>query len=315
MKRDNVNYLSVGVFVLVAMGVLLVVLYRLTGRVGDSDPYHVYYSSISGLIDGSRVTYQGYQVGFVADVEPEQSENGTRYRVNLQVKQDWKIPSDSVARIYSSGLLAETVIDIEEGKSRVYLSSGGEIAGQQGADMFAMLSDVASDIGGLTRNSIRPLVDNLNAHVSGLSNQLAMRIPKILDGLESMVVQLNKGAERLAGLLDERSENSVRTIIDDVEATAKNFHTFSAGLQSTQSELDGLVQDAHGVIEANHGDIRATALALRKSLDSISGEIEGILFELEAASRNINEFSRELRSNPGLLLYRRPAEQQGVSRD
>jgi phospholipid/cholesterol/gamma-HCH transport system substrate-binding protein len=315
MKRDNINYLAVGVFVLLAMGVLLIVLYRLTGRVGGSDPYHVYYSNISGLIHGARVTYQGYQVGVVADVEPEQSEKGTRYRVNLQVKQDWKIPSDSVARIYSSGLLAETVIDIEEGKSRVYLSEGGEISGQPGTDMFATLSDVAGDIGGLTRDSVRPLLDNLNAHVSGLGNELAVRIPNILDGLESMVEQLDQGAERLAGLLDERAANSMRAIIDDVAATAKNFHRFSSGLQSTQSELDGLLQDAHRVIEANDGDIRATALALRKSLDSISGEVDGILFELESASRNINEFSRELRSNPGLLFNGRPAEQPRVSRD
>ncbi len=315
MKRDNINYLAVGVFVLVVFGVLLIALYKITGRVGDSDPYHAYYSNITGLADGSRVTYQGYQVGFVADVDPEQGETGTRYRVNMRIKQDWKIPSDSVARIYSAGLLAETVINIEEGKSRDYLAPDSEIEGRQSADIFAALSDVASDIGGLTRDSIRPLLDNVNKHVSGLGEELDTRVPKILGDLESMVAQLDKGAEKLTGMLDGRTEDSVRAIIDDVEATAKNFRTLSSGLQSTQAALDGLLQDAHGVIEANDGDVRAAVLALRKSLDSISGEVDGILFELEGASRNMNEFSRELRSNPGLLLNGRPAEQQGVRRD
>jgi len=162
MKRDNINYLAVGTFVLATLIILLVVLYKITGRVGDSNPYHVYYDNITGLTDGSRVTYEGYQVGFVGGVEPEQSESGTRYRVEMRIKQGWQIPLDSVARIYSAGLLAETVINIEEGSSKEYLPPDAEVIGLQGGDMFAALGTVAEDIGSLTRDSLRPLLDNVN---------------------------------------------------------------------------------------------------------------------------------------------------------
>jgi phospholipid/cholesterol/gamma-HCH transport system substrate-binding protein len=315
MKRDNINYLAVGGFVLAGLVVLLVVLYKLTGRVGDSEPYHAYYSNITGLTDGSRVTYEGYQVGFVAGVEPEQTPEGTRYRVEMRIKHGWKIPADSVARIYAAGLLAETVINIEEGKRRDYLQADAEIVGQQGADMFAALSTVANDIGGLTQDTIKPLLENLNRQVSGLGGELEARVPRILTDVESMVSKLDQSADGLSKILSTGNTQRVGNVIGDVEATARNFHALSASLQGTQTQLDALLQDAQGLVGGNQEDLRAAVLGLRKALDTVSREVDGILYDLQGASRNMNEFSRELRGNPGLLLNGRPAEDKGVNGD
>ncbi len=315
MKRDNINYLAVGIFVLATLIVLLVVLYKITGRVGDSIPYHVYYNNITGLTDGSRVTYEGYQVGFVGGVEPEQDDTGTRYRVEMRIKQGWQIPQDSVARIYSAGLLAETVINIEEGSSKQYLPPDAEIVGLQGGDMFAALGTVAEDIGSLTRDSLRPLLDNINQQVTGLGGELGTRVPRILGDLESMVQKLDKSAQGLSSMLDDRHTSRISNIIIDVEATAKNFHDLSSSLQGTQTQLDNLMSETQGLVGNNRDDVRASVVSLRNTLDSVSREVDGILFELEGASRNMNEFSRELRSNPGLLLNGSPAAEKGVSSD
>lgn len=315
MKRDNINYLAVGIFVLSALVVLLAVLYKLTGRVGDSDPYHVIYGNITGLADGSRVTYEGYQVGFVAGVQPEQGEAGTRYRVELRVKRGWRIPADSVARIYSAGLLAETVINIEEGESRERLAPGAEIAGVQGGDLFAALGDIADDLGGLSRDGIRPLLDNLNRTVSGIGGELETRVPRILGDMESMVRKLDQSADGLTRMLDAGNTRRVGNIIADVETTARNFRELSASLQGTQAQLDTLLGDAHGIVGDNRDDLRETVQALRRTLDSVAREVDGILYGLEGTSRNMHEFSRELRGNPGLLLKGGPAPVQGVDGD
>lgn len=315
MKRDNINYLAVGIFVLSALVVLLAVLYKLTGRVGDSDPYHVIYGNITGLADGSRVTYEGYQVGFVAGVQPEQGEAGTRYRVELRVKRGWRIPVDSVARIYSAGLLAETVINIEEGASRDWLMPDSEIAGVQGGDLFAALGDIADDLGGLSRDGIRPLLDNLNRTVSGIGGELETRVPRILGDMESMVRKLDQSADGLTRMLDAGNTRRVGNIIADVETTARNFRELSASLQGTQAQLDALLGDAHGIVGDNRDDLRETVQALRRTLDSVAREVDGILYGLEGTSRNMHEFSRELRGNPGLLLKGGPAPAQGVDGD
>lgn len=316
MKRDNINYLAVGSFVLIALVILVVALYKLTGRVGDSDPYHVYYGNITGLTDGSRVTYEGYQVGFVAGVEPEQTAAGTRYRVTVNIKRGWRIPADSVARIYSAGLLAETVINIEEGERHdAYLAPDSEIPGQQGGDMFAALGTVAADIGSLTRDSLKPLLDNLNRQVTGLGGEMETRVPRILGDVESMVKKLDQSAGALTQMLNVGNTQRVGNILGDVETTAANFRALSDGLQETRKQLDSLMREAHGLVGANQEDVRASVVSLRQALDSVAREVDGILYELNSASRNMNEFSRELRGNPGLLIKGGPAAEKGVNGD
>ena len=316
MKRDNINYLAVGSFVLIALVILLGAIYKLTGRSGDSDSYHVYYENITGLTDGSRVTYEGYQVGFVAGVAPEQGEHGTRYRVALNIKRGWRIPADSVARIYSAGLLAETVINIEEGARRdAYLADGSEIAGQQGGDMFAALGSVAADVGSLTRDTLKPLLDNLNRQLTGLGGEMETRVPRILDNVESMVAKLDKSAGALTHILNGDNTRRIGNIMGDVETTAANFRVLSEGLHDTQLQLDTVLRDVQGLVGGNQDDVRAAVVSLRQALDSVAREIDGILYEINSASRNMNEFSRELRGNPGLLLNGGPAAEKGVSGD
>lgn len=302
MRRDNINYLAAGLFVLISFGVVLTLLYKLTGRVGDAEAYHAYFNNIAGLNDGTRVTYEGYQIGYVAGIQPEQAAEGTRYRVNLLLKQGWRMPVDSVASIYASGLLSETVINIEEGSAREMLSPGAQLQSKQGGNLFASLDVLAKDIGGLTQTSIRPLLHNLNQYVSQLGGELGARVPRILADIEVIVANLNTGVGRLNAVLDARTEHGVRSIVEDVEITARNFRTLSSSLQASQTQLDALVTDARGLVVDNRDDVRASVLALRGVLEGLAGEIDGILFELEGASRNMNEFSREIRTSPGLLL-------------
>ncbi len=315
MKRDNINYLAVGSFVLLGLVLLLTVLYKITGRVGDSEPYHVYFDNITGIVNGTRVTYEGYQVGFVGGIEPEQSDAGTRYRVDLRIKKGWRIPVDSVAQIYTAGLLADMVVNIAEGESRDYVVAGGAIPGRQGGDLFAALTGIANDIGGLTQDSIKPLLDNLNRQVAGVGGELGERVPKLLTRVEDMVNKLDQSADGLAGMLSQGNTRRIGKIMTDVEATAENFHALSSGLRNTQTELDVLLRDVQGMVGGNKQDVRAAVLSLRGALDAMSRDVDGILYDLQGASRNMHEFSRELRGNPGLLLKGGPAAEKGVSGD
>ena len=63
MKRDNVNYLLVGSFVLLMAGVLLYALYRITGHSAKGDLYVTHFSNVAGIKEGSLVTYEGFEVG------------------------------------------------------------------------------------------------------------------------------------------------------------------------------------------------------------------------------------------------------------
>ncbi|WJW74625.1 MlaD family protein [Thiohalobacter sp. IOR34] len=308
MKRDTINYLAVGVFVLAAIGVLLGVLYKITGRVGQAESYYVTYPNITGLMDGSLVTYEGYQVGFVQDIVPVQDAEGTRYRVELSVRHDWKIPEDSRARIAASGLLAETVINIEEGDSRSYLPPGSEIRGEQGVDLFAVLGSVADDLGGLTRDTVRPLLENLNRQVSTIGGELEARLPRILQDLETMVGQLEGSARYLNRMLDGDTEQRIDRIVVNTERFSNNLVQLSDGLDNSRRQLDEMLAGVHDLVDDNDEEVRQMVLGLRRTVDAVAASVDAILYDLEGASRNMNEFTRQIRSNPGVLLTGKPPQ-------
>ncbi len=315
MKRDNINYLVVGLAVLTALVLLLYALYRITGGVGNNDPYHVYYRSVGGLNIGTPVSYEGYKLGSVVSITPERAQGKTRYRVDLRIRSGWQIPIDSVASIYAEGLLAETVINIEEGKSQEVHVPGAQLRGRQGVDMFAALAAIADDVGGLTRDTVRPLLDNLNHHVSSLGGEMGTRLPLILDGLQTLVASLQQSADRLNDVLSPATQEQVSRVIDNTDQMSANLLSLSEGLLEVQQEAHQLLADSHGMVTDNREDVNASVVALRRALEDVASRADSILQNLDGASRNMNEFSRQIRQNPGLLLGGKSPREQGVGRD
>lgn len=312
MKRDTINYLMVGSVVSLAFVLLLYVLYRLSGGVNENDRYHVFYAKVGGLSEGTPVTYEGYKLGSVVAIVPAKQAGKTRYRVDLRIRDGWQIPADSVARIYSEGLLAETVINIEEGASAHFLSPGTELMGRQGVDLFSALSVIADEVGGLAEHSIRPLLDNLNARINRLGDDVGERLPQILDGMQLLVGSLQDSAERVNRILDNRAEAKLVRTIDNSEQMAANLLQLSEGLLEVKREADVLLTNSNALVQDNQEDLRLAMIALRRSLEEVAAYTDSILRNMEGASRNMNEFSRQIRDNPGLLLGGSAPREEGV---
>ena len=313
MRRDNINYLAVGSLVLVAFVLLLYMLYRLTGGVDENDRYIVYYPNVGGLSEGTPVTYEGYKIGSVSLIQPEREAGQTRYRIELLVRDGWRIPRDSLARIYSEGLLAETVINIEEGADADYLKPGEAMQGALGNDIFAAMNDVAGNVNRLLQRDVRPLLDNLNSRVSHLGEQVDERLPALLDGLQSLVNTLQQAADSLPRILNSDTEARLTRVIANSETISDNMLKLSRELQQTRQAADALLAQSGGTLNENREDIRRSVTALRVALEELSTNTETILRNLEGTSHNMNEFSRQIRQNPALLLSGKPPPEGGAA--
>ena len=62
----------------------------------------------------------------------------------------------------------------------------------------------------------------------------------------------------------------------------------------------------------NREQINAAVTDLRYLTDSVSRHIDAINRNLEGAARNLYEFSRQIRQNPGLLLGGTPPRDQAL---
>lgn len=312
MRRDNINYLVVGGTVLAGFLLLLYVLFRLTGGVGERDVYHVYYERVGGIRMGTPVTYEGFRIGAVAAIHPERHPAGTRYRVDLRVREGWRIPVDSVARVHAEGLLAETAINIEEGVSEEFLALGDELRGRAGQDLFAALASVADEVSGLTRDGVRPLLENLDQRINSLGDQVGEQLPLILDGMQGLVASLQESAARINRILDSDRERQLVRVIDNTDQMSANMLLLSEGLLELQQEAGMLLDSGRGMVEDNREDLEQSIRSLRHTLEEVADYTGVILHNMEGTSRNLNEFSRQVRQNPGLLLGGKPPREQGV---
>lgn len=302
MKRDNVNYLLVGLFTLVMFGVLLVVLFRITGRDVSAEQYYALFGQIPGVRKGTAVTYGGFRIGQVEAITPRRDAARTRYRLTLAIRADWRIPQDSVAYIVAPGLLADKVVDIEEGDSDRLLQPGATLSGADPQDIFATMNRVALEMEDLSRTGLRPLLAGLNEHADRLANDVGDKLGRVTEEVERLLASLNRSAGELNQLMSPGNRQRVVTLLDQSERITRDLAVIASEFQGAGNQLESLLHESHALITENRTDLRAAVETLRDSLGTVSQNMDSIVHNLESTSRNFSEFSREIRHNPGRLL-------------
>lgn len=274
MKRDTLNYTRIGLFVIVAIALLLYALARISGNTEQHDSYTTTFRNISGIKEGSPVTFEGYEVGHVEKVTPDAGNNGpVRYRLSLAVKPGWRIPEDSVASIAMSGLLSGQVVEVSSGKSARGLASGGEIRGSDAPSLFASVGALASQWDEMTRTKVGPAVDNIAA----VSLLLKQSTPQTVEQMNNALARFNSAAGNLQTMLDERNRQHVNSILKNTDQASSDF-------EQTQAELRYTLQ-----------------------------QTQSILNNLDQASRHMNELTRRLSENPSAILTSRPPAETSES--
>lgn len=134
MVQSRTMEIWVGIFV--AAGLLAV--FMLAMRVSNLSTFSVdesyevvaRFENVSGLKERSPVTMAGVRIGRVNGIEfdPQTFEA----IVTLEIGEDYAlIPEDSVAGIYTSGLLGEKYVGIQAGVADETVVAGGRIRGGQ----------------------------------------------------------------------------------------------------------------------------------------------------------------------------------------
>ena len=295
MKRDTVNYTLVGAVVLAALVLLLVGLALITGRSGATSGYVVRYRNVTGLRYGAPIFYQGYRIGEVNGVKPERTAEGTRYKVELAIRRDWPIPKDSLAQLQSTGLLADVSVGIREGVSKEMLPEGGELKGQESTDIFAAMNELAGQISELTRTQISPLIRTLSQRVDSITGAIDKSTPEVMEQTRALLARLNNASDSLNDVLKPQNRAAVSAILGEVSK-------LSTELRKTRETLDSALGELASIAKENRPDVRRSVQDLSSVLEALSTRMDVITHHLESSSRNLDEFSREIRKHPNRLI-------------
>ena len=327
MRSNKVNYVVVGGFMLAMLAGLVVSLALLTGRTGATDGYFTVYRNVSGIKFGTQVLYEGYPIGQVEEITPMERDGSMLFRVDFTVAEGWRIPEGSVARVAASGLLAAVTVNIDAGTGGAALEPGSQVAGREPDNIFAAVTSVASDMTNLTEQSLKPLLANIDRTVTTVSgllegdvqslvgqlsalaqdmNTLALdmseRLPKIADNIETFTVKMNRSSDDLNSFLSPANRKSVEHLIATTDATVESYARVADDLSRTRQKLDRFLDDVNTMVGDNRLDIEKSVVDLRYVVDSMARHVDSLNQNLEGAARNMNEFSRQIRQNPGLLL-------------
>ncbi|MBR4968599.1 MAG: MCE family protein [Alistipes sp.] len=252
---------------------------------GRSRNYTAHYEQVNGLQDAAVVVINGVKVGQVVGMQINKEQGGVD--VLLSVENDYDIPTDSKAVMFSAGLMGGKSIEIKLGEAKEYLESGDAIETGVTLDMFDTLANELGDI----KTKVSTLLDNLNQTIEGVDS-----------------------------LIDDNSKNLTKTVasLNAVMADLKksniigNIDGFCATLNQNGEKLDGIITDINAVTKAlseqNSGEKLAQAInevnTLLAKINSGSGSIGNLVSDeklyksLEQASQNLSLLLADLKENP-----------------
>lgn len=315
MQNSRINYVIVGGFVAAMLVLFIMVVSMLAGRTGATDNYYTVYDNVGGLKFGTLVLYEGYQIGQVESIEPMFKGQSVSFRVNFSVQEGWKIPEDSVARATVSGLLSALAIDIDGGDSPTSLKPGALVKGASPSNFFASLSQIGSEFGDLSATGIKPLLESLKDYVKNLDKMTMDNVPATLANLQKLsndmardVPAITSSLKRTTGMIENdvlKPEN-----LQHIDSIIANLDGLAADLGETRTLLNASMKSVNKVIEDNAGNVDESLRNLRYTLDTIARYVDDIAHNAEATTRNMAEFSRAIRENPGLLVSGSPQPDQ-----
>lgn len=169
-KEISWSQLRVGLMVAIAIVVLVVGIFFISGRVGffkSTYKLQAYFPSVEGLTEGAAVQLAGVPVGNVSWIRLSPYRDPNR-AVAVTMKIDRRfandIRSDSVASISTFGLLGESFVDITRGsESQAPISASGQLRTAPQADMKKIVQNA---------NDVLTNMTTLSSKLTDVTNQI-----------------------------------------------------------------------------------------------------------------------------------------------
>jgi len=308
MRDPRKNYLVVGTFLLVLLAALIVWLAVLSGRTEATHPYFMEFNNVMGLTEGAQILFEGYPAGQIEEILLSHEPDAPTYRLNVSIRQAWDIPNDSTAVITQAGFLSAVVVDIHAGKSTDMLTPGDEIASLGATGFLRTISSMAMKIEELSETTLKPLLENLTEGTSSLKD-LSKDVPIILGNLKTFSVELSDTTHRFKVFLG-RNTKRVETILTDLEIASGNISGLTTEFRQTAKQIDHLLGSMDNLISKNRETIDHSLTDLHYTLEVIASHIREISSNLESTTRNMNEFTAEIRRNPSTIIRGREFNEQ-----
>jgi len=316
----------VGLFVLIAVGLLVGTTLAISGGMGTSTVSHrAYFKFAGGVQAGAPVRYGGLMVGKVTRVRVDPG-NSTRIEIQIAVDRDAPLKTDSVAKISTLGPLTDNYIEIGTGSEHAALAPPGSVLPseeafglpQLGDAVQGMLPDVHKALAKLNENldglqvTLTRANDLLNdrnraaigGSLNNLNGMLADTRPKVNDSLNNLDGLLSDARPKVATTLANVQELTTKLspLLDDIKTTTARANDTLANVDSTLTENRPDIRASVTGLRDTLGKATVLLNQLNQTLDENSGNIDELLENLRETAENLKALTETLRSSPASLI-------------
>jgi len=311
-KQLTWTELRVGVFVLVALFLLMVAIFYVTGAgfLGPRYRLITYLPEVEGMQAGAPVDLDGVEIGNVQSIDltphPQDREHSITLVLRLQKKYQNDIRTDSTASLVTQGLLGNRYVTISRGLTGSVIPTNGVIPASESADIkqvvergadvaqnLSVLSDQLNEIVGKVRRGEGTIGKMLND--PSLYNHLESLAAKA-DTMASSIQQGQGSVGKLIASDDlyNKADSAVSKVNDAM--TAINDQKGSVGKliydPAAYNNINGLAEKGNALL----GDVRAGKGTLGKLATD-----DTLYTNLRDASANVRDATAKLNSNQGSI--------------
>jgi phospholipid/cholesterol/gamma-HCH transport system substrate-binding protein len=299
----------VGLFVLVAAGLLLVAVFAINGAFGSTGKtYHAHFQFAGGLEPGATVRYSGGpKIGRVESLRID-PQDASLIDLTFTVQRDVVVKADSKVKIMSLSPLGDNHLELYPGSPQAPAALAGAL----------LPSDKYVDFNALTEqiNNMAPKAQDLIQSLDARATELKVTLDRVNDLLNAQNrANLSATLEQARGLIAD-SRPQVKSALQNVNDLSQKLQPLIADLRKTSAQANDVLAHVDAAIGDTQPEVRKAITELRgtiRSLNELTGQlnqtldvnsenIDQLLDNLLHVTENLKEFTETIKMRPYSLI-------------
>ncbi|HIP49789.1 MAG TPA: MCE family protein [Lutibacter sp.] len=271
---------------------------------GNIPTYFSEYKNVQGLNTASKVTINGYQVGKVQNIKfnPDPEKKGQLIVEFSMMEKEFEFSKNSVAKIYSDGLMggkALAIIPSYQGEKAV---SGDYLKGAIELDMFSSVGEKLNPLS----SKVESVIVKADSLLLGINDIIDTPTRKHLKSsiaqFDQSMIEFKHITNSINAILAKNKETLETTLTNAKDITSK-FSTLTDTLNKElqEAELAKTVKELQKTIKGIN--------SLVANLDKGEGSLGKLLKDdkmytnLTNASKELEELLREMKEHPKRFVH------------
>ena len=224
--------------------------------------FYAVYDNAEGLMVGTPVTIQGFQVGTIDQISllPGNKDIAVRFRV----EKEYEFSKNSIAKIYEAGLLGGKSLAVDPKFDGADLAQSGD----------TLQSAIAPGLSELVNDKLTPLQE---------------KIESMITHADSVLISINT-------VLDPDAQFQLKSAIENLNASISNFRSIGETINNSLSENGQLHQTFDNLADLS-ADLSVVSSSLKEAnlddtfedLGSAVGNLSQILYRMEEGEGSLGK--------------------------